>query len=87
MVDQPSKAIEQMAKVRPMVGASQKIVAMGLFIPMDFLSSSIWVRDHLKPPIQEADRTSIIPQKSNLVSEETIRTTPEVIKRIIPVSL
>jgi hypothetical protein len=79
----PSKMMLHVARVTPIIGASQNSVAIGLPIPMLSLSSNIWVRD-LKPPSAEAVRTSTMPTRWNWVSVETMRMTPEVMIRMIP---
>lgn len=83
---QPSKMRLHNPRVAPMIGASQNKVAIGLPMPIDSLWRSIWVSDQRKPPRAEAERTWIMPTKSNWVSVETIRMTPAVMMRMMPAS-
>ena len=82
----PSKSRLHVARVAAIIGANQKSVAKGLLRPIVSLSSSIWVKAHLRPPKADAARTSIMPTRWNLVSPETISTRPTVMMEMMPTS-
>jgi len=83
---QPSNTRLHVASVTPMIGASQNRVAIGLFMPIDSLWSKSCVSDHRRPPSADAVRTWTMPTASNCVSVETMRTTPDVMMRMMPTS-
>jgi hypothetical protein len=83
---QLSTEILTTAMVRPMIGASQKMVAAGWFIPERLSRMSIWVSDQRRPPRALADMTRMKPTRTKCVSVATIRSTPEEIRRMTPTS-
>jgi hypothetical protein len=83
---QLSTATLTKAIVRPIIGASQKMVATGWFIPERLSRKSIWVRDHRRPPRALAEITRIKPPRTKWVSVATIRSTPAEMRRMTPIS-
>src|SRR6266850_249901 len=81
---QLSRKTLTMAMVRPMIGANQKIVATGLFIPERLSRMIIWVRDHRRPASALAERTRMKPTRTKWVSVATIRSTPIDMRRMTP---
>lgn len=84
--DQSSKNTLIVHKVTPITGASQNIVAAGLFIPISSFLSKRCVKLHRKPPSALAVVTKTNPDSMNLVSAATIIRTPMKMSRMTPTS-
>jgi hypothetical protein len=73
------------ARVIPMEGANQNIVAAGLSKPNFLFFSSICVRLHRRPPKALALSTRIKPCNTNSASVATMRRTPRNMSKITAV--
>lgn len=82
----PSTIILMIPNVIPMIGANQNTVATGLCIP-NFLSlSRSCVRDQRRPERALPEITRINPPRTKWVSVATMRTTPDTMSAITPIS-
>lgn len=74
--ENPSRVIKLKNNDTAIIGAMNKLVASGLFIPIFSFSSNTWVIAHLNPDKTVAIWICAYPKASNLVSFATIIPTP-----------
>lgn len=84
--DQSSLIKLIIARVMPITGASQYIVAAGLSMPISLFFNKSWVRAHRKPPRPLAVSTRRNPRNIKSVSVATMRRTPENIRKMTATS-